>query len=362
MESTDLGYETAIATRPTALGEAEAPDGSGRPSARHGRSPGRPSRGSGNRAPSATFRFARTGGGAPLAEGAAVDGGGGRIGAGGYYLAPTVKTMLDTVTTDDAYVNGHVTLVAARVPGQVIEVLVDDNYRCQEGGRARAARQGALPGPGQSEAGDPGHDQGRSDVPRPRSGHGGPARSIASSSSTPSRTSTIRSPSCGRTWPAWTKRPGQAGPGPEAGLKEVMKTPGATTPQDLDLRRRIIWSPRPRSSRPRGSQSGRGWACRPRHRRSQVGPHGARRDARRPGPDLFQRSPGGGGLAAIGGRARRLPQLVRSLAQANPGRFSSAIRKAMSIASTPKSSRTPRPSNKRRPASPRPSAISIWPS
>ena len=28
---------------------------------------------------------------------------------GGYLLAPTVKTMLDTVSTDDAYVNGHVT-------------------------------------------------------------------------------------------------------------------------------------------------------------------------------------------------------------------------------------------------------------
>ena len=38
---------------------------------------------------------------------------------GGYALAPTVKTMMETVSTDDAYVNGHVTYVAPRVAGQV---------------------------------------------------------------------------------------------------------------------------------------------------------------------------------------------------------------------------------------------------
>ena len=52
---------------------------------------------------------------------------------GGYYLAPTVKTMLDTVSTDDAYVNGHVTYVAPRVAGQVSRVLVDDNERVKKG-------------------------------------------------------------------------------------------------------------------------------------------------------------------------------------------------------------------------------------
>ena len=51
------------------------------------------------------------------------------LAVGGYFLAPTVKTMLETVSTDDAYVNGHVTLVAPRVPGQVARVLVDDNTR-----------------------------------------------------------------------------------------------------------------------------------------------------------------------------------------------------------------------------------------
>ena len=46
---------------------------------------------------------------------------------------PWVKETLNTVSTDDAYVNGHVTFVAARVPGQVSRVLVDDNHRVRTG-------------------------------------------------------------------------------------------------------------------------------------------------------------------------------------------------------------------------------------
>ena len=44
-----------------------------------------------------------------------------------------LQTSLNTVSTDDAYVNGHVTFVAARVKGQVSRVLVDDNYRVRKG-------------------------------------------------------------------------------------------------------------------------------------------------------------------------------------------------------------------------------------
>ena len=51
----------------------------------------------------------------------------------GYFLYPHVETMLNTVSTDDAYVNGHVTFVAPRVAGQVTRVLVDDNYRVKRG-------------------------------------------------------------------------------------------------------------------------------------------------------------------------------------------------------------------------------------
>ncbi len=52
---------------------------------------------------------------------------------GGYLLVPVVETALNTVSTDDAYVNGHVTFVAPRVAGQVSRVLVDDNYRVKKG-------------------------------------------------------------------------------------------------------------------------------------------------------------------------------------------------------------------------------------
>ena len=55
------------------------------------------------------------------------------LAAGVKFLIPMVETMLNTVSTDDAYVNGHVTFVAPRVAGQVSRVLVDDNYRVKRG-------------------------------------------------------------------------------------------------------------------------------------------------------------------------------------------------------------------------------------
>ncbi len=55
------------------------------------------------------------------------------LAVGGYYLKPSVETAMNTVSTDDAYVNGHVTMVAPRVSGQVSRVLVDDNDRVNKG-------------------------------------------------------------------------------------------------------------------------------------------------------------------------------------------------------------------------------------
>ncbi|HEY7579161.1 MAG TPA: HlyD family secretion protein [Acetobacteraceae bacterium] len=46
---------------------------------------------------------------------------------------PRVEQMLNTVSTDDASVNGHVTFVAPRVAGQIARVLVDDNNRVRKG-------------------------------------------------------------------------------------------------------------------------------------------------------------------------------------------------------------------------------------
>jgi membrane fusion protein (multidrug efflux system) len=48
---------------------------------------------------------------------------------------PWIRQTLNTVSTDDAFVNGHVTFVAARVPGQVSRVLVDDNNTVHKGDR-----------------------------------------------------------------------------------------------------------------------------------------------------------------------------------------------------------------------------------
>src|SRR5262249_42070784 len=50
-----------------------------------------------------------------------------------WFGIPMVVLAWNTVSTDDAYVNSHVTLVAPRVPGQVSRVLVDDNNRVKKG-------------------------------------------------------------------------------------------------------------------------------------------------------------------------------------------------------------------------------------
>jgi membrane fusion protein (multidrug efflux system) len=55
------------------------------------------------------------------------------VGVACYFAIPWVKDALNTVSTDDAYVNSHVTFVAPRVQGQVVRVLVDDNYRVKKG-------------------------------------------------------------------------------------------------------------------------------------------------------------------------------------------------------------------------------------
>ena len=55
------------------------------------------------------------------------------LAAGVVFSIPTARQALDTVSTDDAYVNGHATLVAPRVPGQVLRVAVDDNARVKAG-------------------------------------------------------------------------------------------------------------------------------------------------------------------------------------------------------------------------------------
>ena len=55
------------------------------------------------------------------------------LAVGAYFLVPWVRTALDTVSTEDAYVNGDATFVAPRVSGQVMKVLVNDNNRVKKG-------------------------------------------------------------------------------------------------------------------------------------------------------------------------------------------------------------------------------------
>jgi membrane fusion protein (multidrug efflux system) len=51
----------------------------------------------------------------------------------GYFLVPLVRTALNTLSTEDAYVNGDATFVAPRISGQVMKVLVKDNNRVKKG-------------------------------------------------------------------------------------------------------------------------------------------------------------------------------------------------------------------------------------
>jgi membrane fusion protein (multidrug efflux system) len=53
--------------------------------------------------------------------------------AAAVFGTPRILFALHTVSTDDAFVNGHVTFVAPRVHGQVSRVLVDDNNRVHKG-------------------------------------------------------------------------------------------------------------------------------------------------------------------------------------------------------------------------------------
>jgi membrane fusion protein (multidrug efflux system) len=54
--------------------------------------------------------------------------------AGAFWFGiPWIRTVFTTETTDDAFVNDHVTFVAARVSGQVSRVVVDDNNRVRKG-------------------------------------------------------------------------------------------------------------------------------------------------------------------------------------------------------------------------------------
>jgi membrane fusion protein (multidrug efflux system) len=135
MENADRCHETAIAAKRIVLGAApaEAPDES---APHRADAAAQADHGAADRAldsPSAAPLAMTRERAHPWRKALVWTGAVAGLALGGYYLTPTVKTMLETVSTDDAYVNGHVTYVAPRVAGQVSQVLVDDNDRVSKG-------------------------------------------------------------------------------------------------------------------------------------------------------------------------------------------------------------------------------------
>ncbi len=55
------------------------------------------------------------------------------VGVAAWFLVPLAVTALTTISTDDAYVNSHVTFVAPRVAGQVVAVHVEETNRVKAG-------------------------------------------------------------------------------------------------------------------------------------------------------------------------------------------------------------------------------------
>jgi membrane fusion protein, multidrug efflux system len=136
MENTnDRRSETANEARPTSAGAApaETRDGSPPPPAEGSAHPDHQAAEPATHPPSATLPPAARAPSHPGRKGLLWAGAVIGLAVGGYFLVPVVETALNTVSPDDAYVNGHVTFVAPRVAGQVSRVLVDDNYRVKRG-------------------------------------------------------------------------------------------------------------------------------------------------------------------------------------------------------------------------------------
>ena len=264
MGSTDEGRsEIAIEARPTPAGvvPAEARDGSRPPPADATAPPDHRAADPATDPPPATSPPASGAPSHPWRRGLLWAGAVAGLAFGGYALAPTVKTMMETVSTDDAYVNGHVTYVAPRVAGQVSRVLVDDNDRVKQGGPAGPARQGAVPGPGRHQEGGRGQRRGRPGGRRgPGPGHPGPGPEPA-----------LEAPEGDR----GRRRQGRAAPGPASrpcGARRRPSTaPGPTSPgpsssspaarspaRSSTSAARPSGRPRPRSSRPSKRSTRRG--------------------------------------------------------------------------------------------------------
>ena len=267
---------------------------------------------------------------------------------------------METVSTDDAYVNGHVTFVAPRVAGQVSRVLVDDNDRVKKGDLL--VQLDKEPYQVQVDIKKAAVVNAEADLDGrrgPGPGHPGPGPEPALEAPEGDRgRRRHRSPSSG---------PGSR---PCGARRRPSTAPGPTSrgPRQLFSRRRD----RPRGVRPapRGRADGRG--------RGQAGPRRGLRDAGRPRPrpaaregqdltdvpaDLNQTFSGvREALAAAGpehGAGRPTPRLRRPRRPSRPSTSSSAAtRRGTSTASWSGSCRRRPPSGRPRPSSSRPGATS----
>ena len=180
---------------------------------------------------------------------------------------PLVDRSLHTASTDDAYVNGHVTFVAPRVPGQVAKVLVDDNYRVKAGdvlleldpepNRVQAALKQAAVASAEADA--------RAADATVR-GYLAQARSLrwklqTASESVDNKIATLNALVAALRSKEATRDRAKAD---FARTDKLAKT-GALTAQEFDLAKRPSGSATPRSSRPskRCSRPGSPSACRP---------------------------------------------------------------------------------------------------
>ena len=221
------------------------------------------------------------------------------LGLAAWWLTPVAVTHFTTVSTDDAYVNSHVTLVAPRVAGQVKRVLVDDNQRVKAA-TSRRARPRAVPGAGRPEGGG-----GRPGEGRPPGGRG---RSRAAEATGPrqpwklqmaieqvanqvallrARVAALHEPG-GDPGPAGVDfDPGREPPPDRGHPQRGAGPPPAGVPggRGPGPRGRAAGPPGPRRPRPAARPAGRGRA-RPRCRRTSSRPSPAVREAPgRRGPD-----------------------------------------------------------------------------
>ena len=255
--------------------------------------------------------------GTPSASGCC-GGGRGRPGGRRISLGPAVETALNTVSTDDAYLNGDVTLVAPGSrpggpgPGQ-------GQQPREEGGLASPARSRAVPVAGRHQ--ESGRDQRRGRPQgrqRPSPGHSGTGPQLE-----------VGAPDGDRKG----RRPGRPPASTRGGPEEQRGEPRsrradftradtlfarrAISREEFDQRREAHRTAKAAVTRPskKSPRPASPWACRrPREGRAVRRPQ-------RPQPDVF-RCPQGAGRAGPEPRAGRPPPTRCGLdAKAGPGRI-----------------------------------------